>query len=407
MRPRVERLVWFILVILLLLAPALAVQAQGNGVIEGRVENGTAGADPVGAGLVVTLLVYRGGEEVATFETTTGAEGDYRFEDLDTDPELEYWVEVEYLDVPYSNQAPLQFESGQAVLETTSTVYETTDDDSAIRVDSVHLIGESFDQVLRISEIHLFGNTGDRTYVGTGGQTVFIPLPDGAVGIAMQEGMSESQFVEVEGGLQSTDPVWPGSETSLAFFSYHVMVAGDEVPVERSFAYPVTSLSVLVAQPGLSMTSEQLVDQGLELFQDRQYQFYTAVDVAAGAPILLEFAPQAGATAGSGMAEGTLASGTAGGAEATVAAPQGNQGLLWSLGLVLTLAAVVGAVTYAVAAKPGKSRAAASSKLAQDSQALKLVAELASLEDAFEAGEVDEETYRRQRAEMYEALRAL
>jgi hypothetical protein len=391
---------------LLLLTPAVAAQAQGSGVIEGRVVNGTAGADPVEAGLPVTLVAYEANQEVATFESATDAEGGYRFEDLDTNPELEYWLEVEYLDVLYSSQAPYQFDAGQPVLETTLTVYETTEDDSAIRVDSVHVIAESFEQVLRISEIHLFGNTGDRTYVGSGGQTVFVPLPEGAVGISMQEGMSENVFVEVEGGLQSMEPVWPGSETSLAFFSYHIMVTGDEVPVERTFAYPVGSLSVLVAQPGLSMTSEQLVDQGLELFQDRQYQFHTALDVAEDTPILLEFVPQAGAATGSGMTGDTTSGGTAAGTEAA-ASNRGNQSLLWSLGLVLTLAAVVGSVTYAVTAKPGAAAASGNAKLKQDPKARKLVAELASLEDAFEAGEIDRESYERKRTEMYEALKSL
>jgi hypothetical protein len=395
-----------LLVGLLLLTPAVAAQAQGGGVIEGRVVNGTADADPVGAGLPVTLVVYEANQEVATFETATDAEGGYRFEDLDANTELEYWLEVEYLDVLYSSQAPYQFDAGQPVLETTLMVYETTDDDSAIRVDSVHVIAESFEQVLRISEIHLFGNTGDRTYVGSDGQTVFVPLPEGAVGISLQEGMSENLFVEAEGGLQSMDPVWPGSETSLAFFSYHIMVAGDEVPVERTFAYPVSSLSVLVAQPGLSMTSEQLVDQGPELFQDRQYQFYTALDVAADTPILLEFVPQPGAATGSGMTGDTAAGGTAAGTEAA-ASTRGNQGLLWSLGLVVTLAAVVGSVTYAVTAKPGAVPAAGKAKLKQDPKARKLVAELASLEDAFEAGEIDRESYKRKRNEMYEALKSL
>jgi hypothetical protein len=106
------------------------------------------------------------------------------------------------------------------------------------------------------------------------------------------------------------------------------------------------------------------------------------------------------------MSGDTATGGTAAGAEAATST-RGNQGLLWSLGLVLTLAAVVGSVTYAVTAKPGATPAAGSAKLKQDPKARKLVAELASLEDAFEAGDVDRESYERQRTEMYEALKSL
>jgi hypothetical protein len=51
--------------------------------------------------------------------------------------------------------------------------------------------------------------------------------------------------------------------------------------------------------------------------------------------------------------------------------------------------------------------AATASALASNPQARPLLAELAGLEEAFEAGQVDEETYQRQRTEKWEALRSL
>ena len=39
--------------------------------------------------------------------------------------------------------------------------------------------------------------------------------------------------MEVDGGLVDTEPVPPGSESSLVFFSYHLMVTGETVPLER------------------------------------------------------------------------------------------------------------------------------------------------------------------------------
>ncbi len=44
--------------------------------------------------------------------------------------------------------------------------------------------------------------------------------------------------------------------------------------------------------------------------------------------------------------------------------------------------------------------------MASDAKARGLLAELADLEDAFEAGEVDEFSYERQRAAIYEELKA-
>jgi hypothetical protein len=234
-----------------------------------------------------------------------------------------------YLDVSYRTETPHRFDGDLTMGTVTVTVYETTDDDSAVELNSIHMIAESFGQVLRISEIHLFGNAGDRTYVGRDGETVSIPLPESAVGIAFQEGTPSDRYVEVEGGLQDTEPLLPGSGTSMAFFSYHLMVTGDTVPLERRFDYPVATMNMLVAQPGLTMQTEQMQAQGSELFQDRQYDFFVANNVAPGEAIEVEFRPTGEVSSGEGM-PGVSSSGDQG---AAAASARGSQGLLRWLGI--------------------------------------------------------------------------
>jgi len=65
--------------------------AQGEGVVEGLVLNGTPGGPEVGAGLPVTLRAFLGDAEMDALETTTAGDGSFRFEGLDTDPTLQYW----------------------------------------------------------------------------------------------------------------------------------------------------------------------------------------------------------------------------------------------------------------------------------------------------------------------------
>jgi hypothetical protein len=396
------------LALLSLLALVAAVQAQGTGVIEGQVVNGTAGGSEPGAGLQVTLQVFLGGTEMDTLQAVTDGDGRFRFEGLDTDPELEYWPEVAYLDVLYSVEEPLFFDGEGATLSATVTVYETTDDDSGIRLDSVHMIAESFGQVLRISEIHLFGNAGDRTYVsssGDGGQGggIYIPLPGGAVGLAFGEDIPEDRYVEVEGGLMDTEPVPPGSETSLAFFSYHLVVTGETIPMERSFAYPLTILNVLAAQPGLTLNSDQLQFQGLEPFQGRDYGLYTVQGVPAGTPLIMEWV-----STGEMPAGGTTGSMSSSNTGATPTLPtRGNQRLLLWVGFGLVVLAVGGAIVYPLATARPASAPASAPDMMRDPKARRLLAELADLEEGFESGQIDEATYQRERAAKYEALKAL
>ena len=77
------------------------------------------------------------------------------------------------------------------------------------------------------------------------------------------------------------------------------------------------------------------------------------------------------------------------------------------LGFALSGLAVVAAVVYPLAARRKVPAPASAPKLARNPQARQLLAELVALEEALEAGQIDEETYARQRAEKYEALKAL
>ncbi|MBN1138673.1 MAG: hypothetical protein JXM73_18955 [Anaerolineae bacterium] len=387
--------------------PPAHAQAQGSGVIEGQVVNGTAGGPEIGAGITVTLHLIQNDAIAGTLQTTTGPAGLFRFEGLDTDPGWSYWPEAVYLDVTYAFTGFVKLEEGQATQSVTLPVYETTDDDSQVTIDSGHIIVESFGTMLRISELYLFGNSGDRAYVGRPGPegqatTVGIPLPPDAVGLAFGQGAPASRFVQGEGKLLDTEPVPPGWETLSLFYSYHLPVTGSSVQIERRYDYPITALNVLLAQPGLALRSGQLLDAGSEPFGDQQFAVYTAADLPAGAPLAVDLIVEATDMTGSTMA-GTGTS-TAGGTGKPIT---DNQGLLRGLGFGLVSLAALGTVLYPLLTAKRRPTASTASTLASSPQARPLLAELADLEEAFEAGQVDEETYRRQRAEKWEALRSL
>ncbi len=383
----------------LALVLAATVQAQGTGVLEGQVVNGTAGGPAVGAGLPVTLHTLRGAEKVGSRTTMTDASGAFRFTGLDTDPALQYRLEVVYLGVPYSSAELYQFGAGQTTLQATLSLFETTDEDKAIRLDLVHLIVEPFGQALRVSEIQLLSNTGDRTYVGRTHEsgrlvTVSIPLPQEATGIGFQEDTLPDRYLSTEGRLLDTEPVRPGEGTSLIFFSYHLMVTGQTVPLEHRFDYPVATLNVLVAQPGLDLRSDHLQPRGTRLFEGRQYSFYTAQDLAPTSPLRMELL----------MVDDTGMSPAASGAKVG-GGSKSSQGLLRWLGLTLAGLAVVGAGLYGMAIRPPRSSAERATRLLSDPQARRLLTRLAGLEAGFEAGQVDEATYRQQRAGLYKAIK--
>jgi hypothetical protein len=402
-----SRAVLAALILLALLPVAPVVAAQGTGVLEGKVVNGTQGGPAIDAGIPVTLHVLESGAEIDTQETTTSPGGAFRFEDLDTDPTLEYWLEATYQDVTYTEQEPYSFGEDETTLQVVANVFETTTDDAEVRISSVHMITESFGQALRVTEIHLLSNTGDRAFVGESGEgdspfTVFIPLPDAAVGFALGEGMVEGRFVEVEGGLLDTDPVTPGQGTGMVIFSYHLMVAGSSVQLEREFGYPVDRLDVLAVQPGLKLDSAQLEARGIESIQGRQYAVYAIEGLPAGAKLSMDLVPVADAGTVSSMPGAEPA------APASTGGPSDNmQAALRGIGFALSLAAVAAALAYPAVTRRHAPARAPAPDLAANPRARTFLAEVVSLEDARDAGTVDDDEYERERARLYQALRSL
>ena len=306
----------------------------------------------------------------------------------------------------YGSEDLVQFAEGQSTLEVVVTVYETTQDDSGVQVDLVHIFAESFGQVLRISETHLFGSAADRTYVGQEGDdgqlgTILVPVPSDAVGFALGEGIAEDRFLSASEGLVDTEPVRPGTLMSEIRFSYHEMVGNDPISLERRFAYPVVNLTVLVAQPGLSLSSPQLQSMGAQMIQDQQYEVFSGQGLGPDTPLELEF------TSVADFASGLDATGMSAGQSSGSAATPGSQGVLVWLGVVLAAAAVVGVFVYTATTGRPAARQQARPRLSANPQARKLLHQLADLEDALHAGEVDEAAYERQRAEITKELKSL
>ncbi len=400
----VFRLVLLALVASLTLSPIVQAQAGGPGIVDGQVVNGTEGAAQVGAGIPVNLYVLEGELAEEILSTVTDSDGRFRFEGLDTSAELTYWVEAVYADVAYSSADLLQYAEGQTELEATVTVYETTADDSGVQLDLVHIFAESFGQVLRISETHLFGSSDDRTYIGEQDAegrrlTVFVPVAGDVVGFALGEGLDEDRFLTVDGGLVDSEPVRPGSLMSEVRFSYHLMVTGKPIMLERYFAYPVADLTVLVAQPGLLLSSPQLQSMGSQSIQGAQYEILQGQVPNPEQPVVLELTAVE-------VVEGTTGAGAMGD-QTTSGAPAGSaqRVLLW-IGVFTATLVVFAAAFLAVRfqGQPAGRRTVSDPGQAFDPKARRLIAVLADLEDAYEAGEVDEADYVRQRMDIFREL---
>jgi 5-hydroxyisourate hydrolase-like protein (transthyretin family) len=246
--------------------------AQGQGVIEGQVVNGTANGGPVES-LTVTLYVFAGMEEQPSKTATTDAEGRFRFEGLSTEADHGYALLLNYQGVDYGSSL-LTFSEGENTLSIPIQVYEPTESDEAISIERAHIFVDFQEGNLLVGELYFFSNSSDRTYVGVeevaegqNGATVLrgtlrLSLPTGAEGLTFESGELGQRFFETEEGFVDTWPLLPGQASGRVMFRYSLRYDPSGYDLARDIPYPLKNLNVLVADVGVDVTSERLTLEG-------------------------------------------------------------------------------------------------------------------------------------------------
>ena len=372
--------------VLLCLVTTPAVLAQGEGIIEGRVGNGTAGAPPESvAGLEVTLYEVADGAAELMATTTSDGDGWFRFEGLATEPDRRYRFQLEYEGIVYG--AVSGFPADDTLLHVAATVYETTVSESNIAVDRHHVIVDFAAGRALFQELYIFNNTGDKIYVGQEGATLRFSLPDGAADVAFSDAETAAHFVETEGGLALVRPVMPGQREVM--YSYDLPYDGTDLTVSRRVIYPASSVDLLVANAGVQAESPQMVYQGLSGGEETAYLHFSAKDLPGDAVVELEL---------SGSPQG------AGGP--ALRRPSWSRGLQESGPTMALAVGLLGALLpFALMRRGRRSEPSAEGEVDATSQRGELLHIIADLDDAFVEGHLDEESYHQLRAKIKQRLR--
>ncbi len=264
-----------------------ASMANGAGVIEGAVVNGTADGDAVG-GLGVELRIIHGqsqgveGRAPERLSVAADREGRFRFEGLSVDSV--YQAAATYQGVAYAGPL-LQFPPDVEQLTTELLVYDTTADDGNIVVSRAHLLLVGADTEISVTELHILENWGDRTYVGRQAiqgrlWTSRFQLPRGARDVVFEDGAWGGRFLEIEGGFVDTEPIWPGQSTVI--FSYMLDCPSGACDLGRTLQQRVSTLNVMLPDAGVAIRSGHLSDPKKVDIQGKSYLSYTASDLAPG-----------------------------------------------------------------------------------------------------------------------------
>lgn len=387
MHRRIGLLILFALIALISLSGNT--YAESNGTIRGRVVNGTHSDKPI-AGAKVKLFSVKGQQEKPTRTTTTNSKGFFQFTGLSTGKDYTYLVATLYRNVQY-NSTRIQITDGSSPQNVTIRAYETTSDGSAVRISSASmtiLATDKSTQSMLVLEAFTFDNHTKRTFVpstsGPMGQMGLLKfsLPPNSTDLSAIGELTSHQVIQVDKGFGTDLPIRPGQNNVT--FTYSVPYRNENGDLEFSLdmIYPTKQFRLLVPENGPKVASPQLHSAGSANVGGTTYSIHTTGAQSAPSKIDIDVS------------------------ELPVNVWFFRQGNRWlwaaTVGLLLLLLAVAIWLSYRGAR--AASRKAFSGASGTIKERDRLVRAIAKLDEQYESGDIDEQSYRRERELYKQAL---
>ena len=351
-------------------APALAADT-GTGTIQGQIINGTAGSAAI-ADQTVTMTSYLEGTETGTATTKTDAGGKFSFVGRSTDPGYSYELKVTYQQANYTSER-VSFSVNETTRLVQLTVYDSTDSSDSVRISAAHTIVYPGDGTLEIMEILEFQNDSDRTYTGSGDftatgakRTLKLPLPANASNLQYS-----GDFLNGPDGLYDTAAVLPGKKTIS--YAYIVEFKSGTYTLSQEITYPVDAYNFLVQGEDVKPDSDQLTSVGpIQLDANATYNVLSGQSLPKGQVLVIKLSSVGGIDTASGRQQMII------------------------IVLVAVVLIVAGGFAYYMRKRSPQPVTAGGN---DEDVRQALLSEIAKLDDDFEGGSIEKESYERLRTE--------
>jgi mono/diheme cytochrome c family protein len=361
-----------------------------QGTVSGIVTNGTAGSI-VPAQLPVNLVVSNAGSLITQQQINVNADGSYTFGDVPIVAGADYVVAAIYRDRLFTSPVVIG-DTTVTTMDLPLTIYELTEDPAVISTSGVVAQVSAVGDTLEVREVIRFKNNSDRVFTSSNDlgnnrfASLVIALPPGAQIISFDDPnryvVSEQDFSFID-----TAPVYPG-EDHLAIVVYILPYDGNAALIEQPLNYALDGQVRLLMYPEtLTVKSDQLASIGPQILGDKTYNgFGATLQLAAGDVIGYEVSGSAapGATDVSAISAATGSS------------------ILPILLLIIGGAAVLaGLLLFFRNRRPPTALA--------DNQRLidALVQQIAEIDVAHSAGQLNHDLWQRQRAQLKTRLAEL
>jgi hypothetical protein len=358
--------------------------------ISGLVTNGTSG-ESLGAGTEAMLRAFTQDLSITlTMTETLDAGGRYLFDLADVPQDWFYRISVDYDGVEFgSDFAQLSFDEPDVELPV--TVFETTSDPSGITIQQLHVVMAFDEENVQVSELYVVGNEAQSVFVGETGDpnqgTFRISVPAEAEQLVFQRGFgSLDSFIPATEVVPSGDdwvdtlPVRTGA-TSLLMLVQYLIPYDREATITHPVNYDLTGVNLVIPDAGVSLNEDDgWLNTGRQTMEGAgDLSTYVLENLPAGDNLTFDL-------------EGRPRSTT----RPTTGLIQDNTTELL-VGAVVALAVIGVAV---VAIRRWRLAPAGDEEMDRD----ELLQAIADLDDEYEAGEIGERDYQRERAAYIDQL---
>lgn len=263
------------------------VEVVSTGTISGLIDNQT-GAD-LPADLVITLRGFdhgsdpnAGPQEILTLETNVNADGSYVF-DVEIAERQIYLTEVTVGGLSYQSEFAV-VEAGATELTLPSiVVYPTTDDFSALTVDSLQIFFDlASEDTAQVFAVYTISNPSDKTILvkmGDGQDVPFLAFPAGSSGLGYEATQDSAAFVPTEEGF-----AMPPSDIPYGLIAFASLPKTEEISISQSALLPIGGVTLFLPE-GMQADGTTLTDTGIQPIQNTNFQVYTAPAIEQGASL--------------------------------------------------------------------------------------------------------------------------
>ena len=354
--------------------------------IKGVVVNGTeGGVVPTDFTVELFSVDEAANQIIEQVSTTVGADGTFSFGNLISSPGITFRVVADAGDYTPS----VDLSGVENWTNVRLTIYDETTSLDDISVTSYVMMIPTIDARSRqagILTVINISNRGDRVWIPdledpglTGLDLLRFNLPDGFSDLSVESELPSGNILEINTGFAMTNPVPPGDAAIL--MSYIISYEGDGFEFTLKLPYGADQVRLLLPDGGGTIAGKGFGSIESVVVTDSVFISVEGDDYPAGDEIAIVF---------SGMPQPTplqtLSDFFQGRTYVIV--------IIWVVGVALL--GILGYAMYSSRKNAGRS----SERDDEFSSRADIVAEIASLDEEFEGGEVDEDQYRDRRDEL-------